>query len=81
MAVTSCEVWPMIQFLNTNGHSAAKIHCELCEIYGPSVMSEGKVRQWCCKFREGRTNVHDEERNGKPSVQADDLVECANAGV
>jgi hypothetical protein len=26
-------------------------------------------------FRDGRTNVHDEEQNGQPSVVSDDLVQ------
>ena len=29
-------------------------------------------------FEEGRTNVHDEERSGWPSVITDDLVEKVN---
>jgi transposase len=37
-------------------------------------MSEGTVRQWCRMFKDQRTNVHDEERSGQPSVVSDDLV-------
>ena len=37
-------------------------------------MSDSKVRQWCCLFKQGRTNVHEEERSGQPSVIKDDLV-------
>jgi hypothetical protein len=37
-------------------------------------MSEGTVRQWCRTFKDGRTNVHDEERSDRPSVVSDDLV-------
>jgi transposase len=37
-------------------------------------MSEGTVKQWCRMFKDGRTNVHDEERSGRPSVVSDDLV-------
>lgn len=70
-----CEVRSVIRFLNAKGQNAADIHRELCAIYGPTVMSEGKVRQWCREFREGRSNVHDDERSGRPSVQTDDLVE------
>lgn len=35
----------MIRFLNTREHNVAEIHHQLCEIYGPTAMSEGKVRQ------------------------------------
>jgi hypothetical protein len=37
-------------------------------------MNEGTVRQWRRMFKDGRTNVHDEERNVRPSVVSDDLV-------
>ncbi|RZF32901.1 hypothetical protein LSTR_LSTR004292 [Laodelphax striatellus] len=35
-------------------------------------MSDGMVRKW---VRDGRTNVHDEERSGRPSVVNEDLVQ------
>jgi len=41
-------------------------------------MSNSKVRQWCHLFEEGRTNVHDKERSGQPSVITDDLEEKLN---
>jgi hypothetical protein len=44
-------------------------------VYGQNVMSEGTVRQWCRMFKDGQTNVHDEERSGLPSVVSDDLVQ------
>lgn len=47
-AINSCEICSVIQFLNTKGLNAAKIHCEVCEIYGHIVLSEGKERQGCC---------------------------------
>jgi transposase len=37
-------------------------------------MSEKKVRQWCRDFKNGRINVHDEERSGKPSRQTEEIV-------
>jgi transposase len=36
-------------------------------------MSEGTVRQWCRMFKDGLTNVHNEEWNGRPSVVSDYL--------
>jgi hypothetical protein len=38
-------------------------------------MSEGTVRQWCRMFKDGQTDVHNEERSGRPSVVSDDLVQ------
>jgi transposase len=47
-------------------------------VYGQIVMSEGTVRQWCRMLKDGRTNVHDEERSGRPSVVNDDLVQSVD---
>lgn len=74
----SCEVRGVIRFLLAKGSSAAEIHRELCLVYGPAIMSEGKVRKWCRDFQNGRTNVHDEERSGRPSIQTDDIVDQVN---
>ncbi|GBM59745.1 hypothetical protein AVEN_112154-1 [Araneus ventricosus] len=38
-------------------------------------MSEGMVRKWVRAFKDGRTNVHNEERGGRHSVIAKDLAE------
>jgi hypothetical protein len=38
-------------------------------------MGEGTARQWCRMFKDERTNVHDEERSGWPSVESDNLVQ------
>jgi len=37
-------------------------------------MSDGMVRKWVRMFNEGRENVHDEARSGRPSLVNDDLV-------
>jgi hypothetical protein len=42
----SCELRAVIRFLHARNLSAVEIHCELCEVYGQNVMSEGTVRQW-----------------------------------
>jgi hypothetical protein len=41
-------------------------------------MSGGTLRQRCRMFRDGRTNVHNEERSGWPSVVSDDLVQTVD---
>jgi hypothetical protein len=58
--------------------SAAEIHRELCTVCGQNIMSEGTVRQWCRIFKDGRTDVHDEERNDRSSVVGDDLVQSVD---
>ena len=74
----SCDVRAVIRFLFARKNNAAEINRQLCEVYGLNVMSDSKVRQWRRLFEEGLTNVHDEERSGRPSVITDDLVEKVN---
>ena len=50
----------MIRFLQSEGHSAAEIHRRMSAVYGPNFMSDKSLREWCRKFRDGRTDVHDE---------------------
>jgi len=44
-------------------------------------MSDGMVRKWVRMFNEGRENVHDEARSGRPSLVNDDLVREVNERV
>jgi hypothetical protein len=64
----SCKIRAVIHFLHAKNVSDAEIHHELCMVYGQNVMNEGTVRQWCRIFKDGRTKVHNEEQNGRPSV-------------
>lgn len=41
-------------------------------------MSDGVVREWCRKFKEGRTDIHDEEGQGHKSVAREDNVQRVN---
>jgi len=50
-------------------------------MYGDNAMSEGMVRKWVRMFNEGRENVHDEARSGRPSWVNDDLVRKVNETV
>jgi hypothetical protein len=71
---TSSEI-SAICFLRAKNMSDAEIHCELCAtVYERNVMSGGTLRQWSRMFKDGRTNVHDEERSGRLSVVSDDFV-------
>ena len=62
-----CEVRAVIRVFLARNNNAAKIHRQLCEVYGPNVMSNSKVRQWCHLFKEGHSVW--------PSVITDDLAE------
>jgi hypothetical protein len=41
-------------------------------------MSDGMVGRWCRMFSEGRTNVHDDDRSGCPSLVTADMLEQEN---
>jgi len=49
--------------------------------YGDHAMSDGMVRKWVRMFNEGRENLHDEARSGRPSLVNDDLVRKVNERV
>jgi hypothetical protein len=59
-APASCKIHAGICFLHTEGQSVAEIHRGLCRVYGDNIMSDSCEREWCRKFRDGRTDVHDE---------------------
>ena len=65
---TDCEIRSVIRFLNTRNVKPADIHRQICEVYCENAMSDGMVRKWVTKFNEGRNNVHDEPRSGRPSI-------------
>ncbi|KAJ4445791.1 hypothetical protein ANN_12476 [Periplaneta americana] len=68
-----CEVRSVIRFLNARHLKPAEIYRQLKEVYGDTVMNERNVRKWCEMFNNGRTNVHDETRPGRPSLITEDL--------
>jgi hypothetical protein len=64
----SCEISAVIRFLRARNMTAAEIHRELCAVYDQNRMNEGSIRQWCRMFKDGRTNVHNEERSGRSAI-------------
>ena len=56
-------------------------HHQICQVYGDNAMSDGMVRKWVRMFNEGRKNVHDEARSGRPSLLDDYLVRKVNERV
>ena len=59
----------------------SEIHHQICQVYGDNAMSDGMVRKCVRMFNEGRENVHDEARSGRPSLVNDDLVRKVNKSV
>ena len=64
----------VVRFLDTKGERPAEIHKQIVAVYG-KVMDRQNVTKWCREFFEGRTDVHDEQRNGRPSLISDDLLQ------
>jgi hypothetical protein len=58
---SSCKIHTVIRFLHDKNMNAMEIHHEFCAVYDQNVMNEGTVKQWCRKFKDGQTDVHDEE--------------------
>ena len=63
-----CEVQSVIRFLNAKGVKPIEIHRQLTEVDGESCTDVKNVRKWCREFTAGRTEIHDEERSGRPSI-------------
>jgi len=69
-----CDIRYVIRFLNSRNVLPSEIHHQICQVYGDNAMSDGMVRKLVRTFNEGRENVHDEARSGRPSLVNDDLV-------
>ncbi|UYV80314.1 hypothetical protein LAZ67_18002373 [Cordylochernes scorpioides] len=63
-----------LKLVQTGGHcelirlQPVEIPRQLVEVYGEKCMDIKNVRKWCREFNEGRINVHDEQRSGRPSL-------------
>jgi transposase len=63
----------VIRYLSAQNARPIDIYRQLIAVYGEGVTNESNVRKWCRMFNEGGTNVHDEERSGRPSLITEDL--------
>jgi len=69
-----CDVRSVIRFLNAKGERSAEIHKQIVAVYG-NVMNRQNETKWCRECSEGRTDVHDEQRSGRPSLISDELLQ------
>jgi hypothetical protein len=74
----SCEIRSVIKFLNAKNVRPAEIYWQVCTFYGENAMSDGLVRRWCRMFSDWRTNVHDDNQSGRPSLVTADLLDQVN---
>ena len=73
-----CGVRGVIRFLHAENVRPSEIHPRLVAVYGEHVMNAARVRKWCTMFRNGRKDVHNADRSGRPSVITDALKEKVN---
>ena len=73
-----CEIRYVIRFLNARNVPPSEIPHQIWQVYADNAMIDGMVRKWVRMFNEGRENVHDEARSGRPSLVNDDLVRKVN---
>ena len=73
-----CEVRSVIRFLQAEKVRPCEIHQILVAVYGEHVMNAASVRKWWIMFTNGRKNVHDAEKSGRPSVITDALKQKVN---
>jgi len=72
------EIRSVIGFLNARNVLPSEIHHQICQVYGDHAIIDGMVRKCVRMFTEGRENVHDEARSGRPSLVNDNLVRKVN---
>ena len=48
-----CEICSVIRYLSAKGEKAVEIHCNICEVHGQNIMSDGMVRKWVRAFKDG----------------------------
>jgi transposase len=54
--------------------SSAEIHKQIIAVYD-NVMNRQNVTKWGREFSEGRTDVQEEQRSGRPSLISDELLQ------
>jgi [histone H3]-lysine36 N-dimethyltransferase SETMAR len=62
----------VIRFLWAKGSKPTLIHKQMSEVYGDTCLSLRHVYIWCKKFADGRQNVIDESRSGRPRTSCSD---------
>ncbi|XP_029655401.1 uncharacterized protein LOC115229129 [Octopus sinensis] len=73
-ATAKSDVRAAIRLLNAKGIKPIEIPHQLTEVYGKSCMDIKNVRKWCRDFVVGHTEIHLEDRSGRPSI-SDETVE------
>ncbi|UYV77426.1 hypothetical protein LAZ67_15000980 [Cordylochernes scorpioides] len=75
--VSTCELRTVIRFFTAKNETAVNIHRNLVSVYGEGCMSIQIFRRWRSWFLEGRQNVHDDERSGRPVTATENAAVAA----
>jgi hypothetical protein len=62
-----CEICSVIRYLSAKGVKAVEIHCNICEVYGQNIMSNGMVHDLHLKNNLGG-QCHDDDNSVKTTV-------------
>ncbi|KAJ9581607.1 hypothetical protein L9F63_023215, partial [Diploptera punctata] len=60
----------VVRFLWAKGHKPSEIHRDMRGVYGDDCMDRSNVSRWCTFFQEGRVNLSDSPRSGRPTTAA-----------
>jgi len=71
---TAEEQRSVIRFLWSEGVKPSEIYRRMKVQYGDSCLSQGTVYEWVGRFQNGRQNVSDEHRSGRPVSVASETV-------
>ncbi|KAG8238107.1 hypothetical protein J437_LFUL012718 [Ladona fulva] len=55
-----------VRYLWAKGHSPSEIHMDLRGVYGDDCLDRSNVSRLCAFFQEGRVNLSDSPRSGRP---------------
>jgi hypothetical protein len=62
-----CELRSVMRFLNAKDERPAEIHIHFGAVCG-NAMNLQNVTKWCRELCGGRTDVHGEQRSGRPAL-------------
>ena len=65
--VTHEEQRDVIRFLSAEGVKPSEVYRRMSAQYGSSCLNQRNVYKWIKRFKEGRTSIKDEPRQGRPS--------------
>ena len=65
-----------LKFLVRLGKTPTETFNLLQEVYGDATMSRTRIFEWHKRFREGREDVEDDSKSGRPTSRTNENVEC-----